>query len=117
MTIAMRLRQPASLENLYLDTVEAPPPGPDEIRVRVRAASLNFRDCLIVAGFFPASDGLIPLSDSAGEVTDVGSAVTASSPAITWSAAFTPAGLTAIWNAPSSTVRPAARQKGLPAVR
>jgi NADPH:quinone reductase-like Zn-dependent oxidoreductase len=77
MTIAMRLRQPASLENLYLDTVEAPPPGPDEIRVRVRAASLNFRDCLIVAGFFPASDGLIPLSDGAGEVTDVGSAVTA----------------------------------------
>jgi NADPH:quinone reductase-like Zn-dependent oxidoreductase len=46
MTKAMRLRQPASLDNLKLESSEAPPPGPGEIRVRLRAASLNFRDSL-----------------------------------------------------------------------
>lgn len=73
---AMRIRQPASLENLYLDSAAAPPPGPGEIRVRIRAGSLNFRDGLVVNGFFPAKDGLIPLSDGAGEVIDVGEGVT-----------------------------------------
>jgi NADPH:quinone reductase-like Zn-dependent oxidoreductase len=72
---AMRIRQPASLENLYLDAVDAPTPGPGEVRVRVRAASLNFRDGLVANGFFPAADGIIPLSDGAGEVTDVGEGV------------------------------------------
>jgi NADPH:quinone reductase-like Zn-dependent oxidoreductase len=76
MNKAMRLRQPASLDNLKLETCEAPPPGPGEISVRVRAASLNFRDGLVVGGFFPAKDGLIPLSDGAGEVLAVGEGVT-----------------------------------------
>jgi len=52
------------------------PIGPGEIRVRVRAASLNFRDGLVVAGVFPAPDGLIPLSDGAGEVIELGEGVT-----------------------------------------
>lgn len=73
---AMRIRQPASLENLYLDGVEAPSPGPGEIKVRIRAASLNFRDGLVANGFFPVTDGLIPLSDGAGEVIAVGAGVT-----------------------------------------
>jgi NADPH:quinone reductase-like Zn-dependent oxidoreductase len=72
---AIRLRQPASLDNLKLETCEAPPPGFGEITVRVRAASLNFRDGLVVGGFFPAKDGLIPLSDGAGEVVAVGEGV------------------------------------------
>ncbi|MDE2595935.1 MAG: NAD(P)-dependent alcohol dehydrogenase [Sphingomonadales bacterium] len=69
---AIRLRQPASLDNLYADSTDAPPPRRGEIRVRIHAASLNFRDCLVVAGYFPSRDGLIPLSDGAGEVIDVG---------------------------------------------
>jgi NADPH:quinone reductase-like Zn-dependent oxidoreductase len=76
----MQIRQPASLENLVPGTVEARAPGPGEIRVRVRAASLNFRDGLVVGGFFPARDGLIPLSDGAGEVVDVGEGVTGFAP-------------------------------------
>ena len=72
---AMRIGQPASLDTIYLDSAEAPPPGPGEIRVRIRAASLNFRDGLVVNGFFPAKDGLIPLSDGAGEVLDIGEGV------------------------------------------
>ena len=76
MNRAMRLRQPASVASLYLGEGEALPPGPGEVRVRIRAASLNFRDGLVVGGFFPAMEGLIPLSDGAGEVTDVGAGVT-----------------------------------------
>lgn len=57
---AMRVRHPASLDNLVLETAEAPPPGPREIKVRIRAASLNFRDGPVVNGFFPVKDGLIP---------------------------------------------------------
>jgi len=72
---AMRIRQPAGLDNLYLDTAEAPEPGPGEIKVRIRAASLNFRDGLVANGFFPVADGLIPLSDGAGEVVAVGEGV------------------------------------------
>ena len=71
----MRLHHPAGLDQLRPGDCEAPEPGPGEIRVRVRAASLNFRDGLVVKGFFPAPDGLIPLSDGAGEVTDVGAGV------------------------------------------
>lgn len=73
---AIRLHHPASLENLRLGTVEAPPPGPGEIKVRIHAAAINFRDGLVAKGFFPVADGLIPLSDGAGEVLAVGDGVT-----------------------------------------
>lgn len=72
---AMCLSQPASLDNLALHEGEERAPGPGEIKVRVRAASLNFRDGLVVNGFFPAADGLIPLSDGAGEVVETGEGV------------------------------------------
>lgn len=74
---AMRLFHPAGLANLRLEEGAAPDPGPGEIKVRLRAASLNFRDGLVVKGFFPAADGLVPLSDGAGEVVAVGAGVTA----------------------------------------
>jgi NADPH:quinone reductase-like Zn-dependent oxidoreductase len=80
MTRAMRLRQPASLDNLKLESSEASPPGPGEIKVRLRAASLNFRDVLVVGGVFSAPDGLIPLSDGAGEVVAVGEGVSEFAP-------------------------------------
>lgn len=74
---AIRVRHPASLDNLaFEDVPEAPAPGPGEIKVRLRAASLNFRDSLVAKGFFPAPDGLVPLSDGAGEVVAVGPGVT-----------------------------------------
>ncbi|HUH75882.1 MAG TPA: NAD(P)-dependent alcohol dehydrogenase [Devosia sp.] len=76
----MQIRQPASTEHLVLGNVAAPAPGPGEIKVRIRAASLNFRDGLVVGGFFPAPDGLIPLSDGAGEVVAVGEGVTTFAP-------------------------------------
>ena len=72
----MRLKQPGGLDNLYLGTTTPPAPGPGEIRVRLHAAALNFRDGLVAKGIFPAADGLIPLSDGAGEVLEVGPGVT-----------------------------------------
>jgi NADPH:quinone reductase-like Zn-dependent oxidoreductase len=54
-------------------------PGPREVLVRVRAASLNFRDQAVIAGRYfggPVGRNLIPLSDGAGEVASVGPGVT-----------------------------------------
>jgi NADPH:quinone reductase-like Zn-dependent oxidoreductase len=72
---AMRLCHPASVETLALLDADVVPPGPGEIQVRIRAASLNFRDGLVVGGFFSAPDGLIPLSDGAGDVVAIGEGV------------------------------------------
>jgi NADPH:quinone reductase-like Zn-dependent oxidoreductase len=54
------------------------PPGPKEVLVRVRAASLNRRDLGIKAGAYPVGprEMLVPLSDGAGEVAAIGSSVT-----------------------------------------
>ena len=73
---AMRIGQPASLDSIELGSADDRAPGPGEIRVRIHAASLNFRDNLVATGFFPAPDGLIPLSDGAGEVVEVDDGVT-----------------------------------------
>lgn len=53
----------------------APIIGPRQVLVRMAAASLNYRDLLVLQD--PSSkDGLIPLSDGAGAVEAVGEAVT-----------------------------------------
>ncbi len=61
------------LELVELPVAAALKPG--EIRVRVRGASVNFRDGLVIGGVFPSPPGLIPLSDGAGEVIEVGEGV------------------------------------------
>lgn len=66
------------LGNLRLKDVPDPVPGPGEVLVRLRAASLNYRDILVVDGKYGSmqrSAGLIPLSDGAGEVAAVGAGV------------------------------------------
>lgn len=74
---AMRLRHPAGIDNLRLEEVPDPgAPGKGEIRVRVRASSLNYHDYIVVVGGIPTPDGRIPLSDGAGEVVAVGEGVT-----------------------------------------
>lgn len=53
-------------------------PGPSQVLVRVRAASLNYRDLLIARGQFggPIKDDLIPLADGAGDIVALGAGVT-----------------------------------------
>ncbi|WP_027714398.1 NAD(P)-dependent alcohol dehydrogenase [Desulfuromonas sp. TF] len=63
---------PAGLE---LTTVRPEPEvGHGEVKIRVHATSLNFRDLLVAADRYPAGlkSSVIPLSDGAGEVVAVG---------------------------------------------
>lgn len=53
-----------------------PVPGPQDVLVRMRAASLNFLDIAVATGKYPlASFPIIPVTDGAGEIAAVGSAV------------------------------------------
>lgn len=74
-----RLPNPGSgsIEDLTLRAEDVPSPGPNQLLVATRAASINRRDLLITTGRYPlpARAGVIPLSDGAGEVVAVGGAV------------------------------------------
>ncbi|HEY6008679.1 MAG TPA: NAD(P)-dependent alcohol dehydrogenase [Geobacteraceae bacterium] len=66
------------IDALQLREKAVPRPGPGEVLVRVRAAALNYRDLLMVAGSYSRNLPLplIPLSDGAGEVVETGAGVT-----------------------------------------
>jgi NADPH:quinone reductase-like Zn-dependent oxidoreductase len=67
------------LDTLTLVQRPVPRPGAGQVLVRVHAASLNYRDLLIVTGRYGRGElryPLVPLSDAAGEVVDVGPGVT-----------------------------------------
>lgn len=67
-----------SIDGLVRSERAQPEPGPSEVLVRVRAASLNFRDIAVVRGKYiggPLTQNTIPLSDGAGEVAAVGADV------------------------------------------
>lgn len=65
------------LDNLKLVDLPEPQPGPGQVLVRMRAASLNFRDLVVIKGGYGPRQTLprIPLSDGAGEVLAVGAGV------------------------------------------
>ncbi len=52
--------------------VEQPQPGPGQVLVKIRAASLNHRDLYMLDRATAATSPLIPLSDAAGEVQALG---------------------------------------------
>lgn len=66
------------LDNLRLVERELPTPGPGQVRLRMKSASLNFRDLLMVKGHYNPKQPLplVPLSDGVGEVDAVGDGVT-----------------------------------------
>jgi NADPH:quinone reductase-like Zn-dependent oxidoreductase len=72
------LRDKPGLENLRLAERPTPEPGPGEVLVRLRAASLNYRDLLVVEAKYNPRMTLprVPLSDGAGEVAALGAGVT-----------------------------------------
>ena len=63
-----------------LELVDRPLPeaGDRDVVVRIGAASLNYRDLVVIRGKYDRNprEGRVPLSDGAGEVISVGSAVT-----------------------------------------
>ncbi|WP_239031874.1 zinc-dependent alcohol dehydrogenase family protein [Paroceanicella profunda] len=72
----MQIAAPGGLDNLVMvDAPETPPPGPGEIRVRIRASSLNFHDLIVASRPDWVADGRIPLADGAGVVDSVGAGV------------------------------------------
>lgn len=66
------------IDHLALVERDEPQPASNEVVVRFRAASLNYRDLMFVKGTYNPRAKLpsVPLSDGAGEITAVGSKVT-----------------------------------------
>lgn len=66
------------IENLQLVEREMPSPKESEIVVKFYAASLNYRDLLMIKGLYnpKLKMPLVPFSDGAGEVVEVGREVT-----------------------------------------
>ena len=64
-------------ESLTIGNTEIPPPGPEEVRIRVGACAINFPDMLIVAGRHQMSPPFpfIPGGEVAGTVSEPGSDV------------------------------------------
>lgn len=74
---ALTLTQPGGLEQIVVSDVADPgQPGPGEIRVAIKASSLNFHDLLVANGTVPTEADRILMSDGAGIVEAVGDGVT-----------------------------------------
>jgi NADPH:quinone reductase-like Zn-dependent oxidoreductase len=76
---ALELQNNFGLENLKL--IERPEPklqNSNDVLIKIKATSLNFRDYLVVTGKYNPKFKLpfVPLSDGAGEVLEVGTSVT-----------------------------------------
>src|SRR3982751_3797496 len=85
------------LDNLALVDRPAPQPGSGQVRVRMRAATLNYRDLLVVEGRYNPKLRLplIPVSDGAGVVDAVGDGVSRFRPGDYWPA--TTLGVRRLW--------------------
>ena len=67
---------PSSLKTLELFEMDDPgAPAAGQIRVGLKASSLNYHDYAVVKGMLPAAQGRIPMSDGGGIVEAVGDGV------------------------------------------
>jgi len=67
-----------SMDHLTIAERDRPEPGPGEVLLRMKAASLNFRDLVVPMrgyGSFTGTLPLVPISDGVGEVVQVGAGV------------------------------------------
>lgn len=66
------------IDAIRLVHVDEPPTGPDQVKIRMKAASLNYRDLSVASGGYLRNDTrpVVPVSDGAGEIVEVGEAVT-----------------------------------------
>jgi NADPH:quinone reductase-like Zn-dependent oxidoreductase len=68
-----------SIDNLTLAERPEPEPGPGQVMLRMKAASINYRDLVVARRGYGSLTGtlpLIPVSDGVGEVVAVGDGVT-----------------------------------------
>ncbi len=70
------------VDNLESFEAPVPVPGNGQVVIKVHAASLNYRDLMMVKGFYNPKMALprIPCSDGAGEIIEVGAEVTGFKP-------------------------------------
>ncbi len=71
---AYRLTMGGGIDGIVAVEEPEPTAGPGQVKVRVRATSLNYRDLGMVRN--PRQGAIVPLSDGAGEVVEVGAGVT-----------------------------------------
>ncbi len=66
------------IDNLKLVERDTPHPGPNAVLIKFHAASLNYRDVMVVSGTYNPRMKLpaIPFSDGAGEIVEIGESVT-----------------------------------------
>ncbi|WP_155304806.1 zinc-dependent alcohol dehydrogenase family protein [Desulfosarcina widdelii] len=72
-----------SMDHLKIAEREQPEPGPGEVLLKMKAASINYRDLLVPFkgyGSFTGKLPLVPISDGVGEVVEVGAGVTRTTP-------------------------------------
>lgn len=76
---ALVVREAFGLHNLALEEQDIPEPGPGQLRVKVAAVSLNYRDLLMVQGAYDPRQPLplVPASDGVGVVDAIGPGVDA----------------------------------------
>jgi NADPH:quinone reductase-like Zn-dependent oxidoreductase len=81
-----------NIEGLRCVELPARPLGIGEVRVRVHAVALNYRDLMVASGNYLVSvdDPIVPCSDGAGEVVEVGHGVTRVKPGDRVVASFFP---------------------------
>ena len=75
----LQLQDNWSIDNLTLTERTKPEPGPGQVLLKMKAASLNFRDLLVPKRGYGKLTGtlpLIPISDGVGEVVAIGQGVT-----------------------------------------
>jgi len=79
---ALIVREHGPLENLILEDVPDPAPGPGQVLVDVHAASVNFPDLLVIGGTYQVlpKRPFSPGKDMAGVVAAVGDGVTTLKP-------------------------------------
>ena len=89
---AYRITHGGQIDGLQLEDIVDRPLEPYEVRVRVRAVSLNYRDLMVAKGMYPTKVDrpVIPCSDGAGDVIAIGSMVRRVKPGDRVAASFFP---------------------------
>lgn len=89
---AYRILPGDNIDGLRLEDIPERPLAPQEVRMRVHAVSLNYRDLMVAKGSYLVSvdDPIIPCSDGAGEVIAVGPGVARFKPGDRVAASFFP---------------------------